>query len=154
MNQKEKHRLHNNWEYAKNLWTKKQKEFKLDGWELKKDHAKTRLGQCDHGKKIISISTYFMRGKGCNYSKVKNTLLHEIAHCLTPGQKHNLIWKKTALKIGCDGKVRSTMDVPPRNWKMVCRKCNWEKEYFRKPKADGKVCLKCKRPPIVQKMNK
>ncbi len=150
MNDKEKHRLNNNWEYAQKIWRKKQKEFDLYNWEIKKDHAKTRLGQCNHTKKIVSISSYFMRGKSCNYNKVKNTLLHEIAHCLTPGQKHNLIWKKTAIKIGCDGKITSTMDIPARNWLVFCKKCNRKKEYYRKKNIANNYCKKCKIPVLIK----
>ena len=152
MNNKEKHRLHNNWEYAKELWDKKSKELKLTDWSLKQNNTKTSLGVCNHNKKTIYISTYFMRGPSCNYNKVKHCLLHEISHALTPGQKHNLIWKKMCIKLGGDGRVCATMDIPARSWKLKCDKCKWVKEYYRKPKLDNKVCIKCKRKPKLEKI--
>jgi len=39
-----------------------------------------------------------------NEKEVKNVILHEIAHALTPKQHHNKIWKLKAISIGCDGK--------------------------------------------------
>lgn len=35
--------------------------------------------------------------------KVKDTILHEIAHALTPGHNHDYVWQKKAIEIGCDG---------------------------------------------------
>lgn len=154
MNKREKHRLHNNWEYAKRFWAKKKRELRLNGWMLKQNHTKTSLGQCDYNKKTIYLSTYFMRGPSCKYSKVRLALLHEVSHALTPGQNHNMIWKKQCLKLGGDGRVAATMDIPPRSWAMICLKCNWKKEYFRKPNLKNKVCLKCKSKPILRKLGK
>lgn len=152
MDSREKHRLDNNWIYAQDLWKKKTKQLKLYGWKLKMDHAKTRLGQCDHGKKVISISSYFMRGKSCNYNKVKNTILHEMAHALTIGHNHDKVWKKKCIELGGDGRVCATMDIPPRNYFIYCKTCKYRKEYYRKPNLKGKVCLKCKRKPILKKI--
>ena len=152
MDNKEKHRLQNNWEYAQKIWNIKYKEFKLKGWSLKKDHAKTRLGQCDHSKRIVSISTYFMRGKSCRYAKVKDTILHEIAHVLTPGHGHDRMWKNMCVKIGASPRICATMDIPPRSWVMICNNCNWRKEYYRKPVLHGRVCLKCKKIPRIKSL--
>ena len=38
-----------------------------------------------------------------NEDKVKDTILHEISHVLTPKQGHNNIWRTKAIEIGCDG---------------------------------------------------
>jgi len=154
MNAKEKHRLHNNWEYAQKYWKQRYKKLGLKEWSIKKNHTKTSLGICDHGKKTIFISTYFMRGPSCNYSRVKDTIIHEIAHALTPGQNHNMIWKKQCIALGGSGKIRDKMDIPPRNWAMSCRKCKWLKEYYRKPRMDGKVCLKCKTKPSLKSIKR
>ena len=151
---REKHRLDNNWNYALKFWKQKKSELKLQGWILKMDHPKTRLGQCDHQKKIVSISSYLMRGPSCNYKKVKQTLLHEIAHILTPGHKHDLIWKKQCIRLGGDGRVSASMDIPGKNWKLICKNCKWRKDYFRKPKLDNKVCMKCKSKPRLINLRK
>jgi predicted SprT family Zn-dependent metalloprotease len=60
-----------------------------------------RAGQCSWVKKVISLQPYFIE---CNYPiVVKRTILHEIAHALTPKQGHNKQWKKMARSIGDDG---------------------------------------------------
>lgn len=53
-------------------------------------------------KRLIEISdVIFARNQ--NEAALKNTILHEIAHLLTPNQGHNEVWKVTAQQIGCDG---------------------------------------------------
>ena len=151
--ERERHRLNNNWEYAKKLWKKRSVELGLTDWKLKMDHAKTRLGQCDHGKKTISISSYFMRGKSCNYNKVKATILHEMAHSLTLGHNHDKVWKKKCVEIGGDGRVKATMDIPPRSWRVKCRKCPLAIEYYRRPNIKNKICPKCKSSVKLTKIN-
>ena len=34
---------------------------------------------------------------------IRDTILHEIAHALTPGQHHNDVWRRKATAIGCTG---------------------------------------------------
>jgi len=146
-------RLQKNWKFCKSYFDKKSKEFKLTGWTIALDHAMKRLGQTNYNKKIITISKHLLRGPSCTEKKIKNTVLHEIAHALVgAGNGHNKKWKGMALKIGCNAKVCDTMDLPDAKWLMYCPKNCFKQGYFRKPKIDNKVCLKCKSSPLLKQL--
>ena len=147
----ERHRLNNNWYYAQQLWSTKAKRYRLKGWVLKLSHGRSYIGLCDHNYKTIYLSSYFMRGSSCNYAKVKKSLMHEIAHVLTPGQSHNNIWKNKCKRLGGDIRKAGTMDLAGMNWVIYCSFCKWRQETFNKPKK-GMICSKCVKPPSVKKI--
>ncbi|HTW93745.1 MAG TPA: SprT-like domain-containing protein [Tepidisphaeraceae bacterium] len=68
------------------------------GWKFKWDRATRRFGCCNHHRKTISLSLALTRLNP--ESQVRDTLLHEIAHALTPGHGHNRHWKKKCVEIG------------------------------------------------------
>jgi hypothetical protein len=76
------------------------KKHNLKNWSIKffkpEGELKNALGQCCHSEKIIKISI--------NNTKktIKDTILHEIAHALTPKENHNLIWQLKAFRIGAN----------------------------------------------------
>jgi len=87
------------------------------GWVFKFDGAKSRLGQCNYTRKTITISRH-MAGTG-TVENVTQTMLHEIAHALTPLYEkrysrtkgyhmakvgHGQSWKSKAHQIGYTGK--------------------------------------------------
>ena len=77
------------------------KKYKLDkkGWTFKWDYARTRFGLCDYGKKTIQLSTYLTQA--IPMSEVRDTILHEIAHALTPNDGgHGKEWMDMCVKIG------------------------------------------------------
>lgn len=87
---------------AKTLARKHMKEHGLFemGYKLKFDQAKRRFGQCSYRTKTISISQplTLLNEK----SHVNDTILHEIAHALTPGAHHGRQWKLKAAEIGAN----------------------------------------------------
>jgi hypothetical protein len=90
-----------------------------NGWSFKFDHAKRRYGCCAYSKRIISISGPLTEIR--EQDKVKNTILHEIAHALVgAGHGHDSVWKEKALEIGCNGE-RCGNDVRIKgNWIGEC----------------------------------
>ena len=74
----------------------------LTGWYFDFDRAKRRFGACHFRTKHISLSIYLVALN--DEVRVKNTILHEIAHALV-GAKHNhdAVWKAKAREIGCTG---------------------------------------------------
>lgn len=74
------------------------------GWIFEWLQSRKRFnlaGQCSHSRKVISLQPYFVLS---NYPViVKRTILHEIAHALTPGERHSKVWKEKAIALGCSG---------------------------------------------------
>ena len=72
----------------------------LTTWAFYFDNAKLRFGVCRTFKQEIALSKYLTQLN--NEEEVIDTILHEIAHGLTPGHKHNNTWKHVAKEIGCN----------------------------------------------------
>jgi predicted SprT family Zn-dependent metalloprotease len=81
----------------------KQHNLIASGWWFSFDNAKRRFGVCNYGLKKIGLSTHLVKLN--DESRVRNTILHEIAHALV-GRKHghDAVWRAKAIEIGCDGK--------------------------------------------------
>ncbi len=150
MKESEKRRLKYNWHYAKKLWLRKKEEHRLKGWSLKLRKIPNVAGYCSYMNKTITLSNLFMMGHNCDYSKVKKVLMHEIAHAVTPGQSHNEIWKNKCRKLGGDSRLAVTMVDLNLDWSLRCKKCGWRQDYSTKPNVVNKICIKCKRQPIVK----
>ena len=71
------------------------------GWHFAFDRANRRFGSCQYYRKRITLSKFLTELN--SEQEVRNTILHEIAHALTPGQHHNHIWRAKAKEIGCTG---------------------------------------------------
>ena len=70
------------------------------GWSFELDNSRRRMGVCRYGKKVIGMSRHL--APLAKDEKVKDTILHEIAHALVgSGHGHNHVWRAKALEIGC-----------------------------------------------------
>ncbi len=58
------------------------------------------LGKCVYDHKCIYLNAHHIDTH--NEELVKDTILHEIAHALTPGCGHNEVWKAKAKELGSD----------------------------------------------------
>lgn len=78
----------------------------LDGWTFRFDRALVRAGQCDYKNKEITLSPTLMAL--WTPAQQQDTILHEIAHALTPKDKgHGPEWQLMCIRIGAD---------PSRTW--------------------------------------
>jgi len=84
----------------------------LEGWTVKLDNAKARYGQCCHDTKQISLSRYLTAVR--TEAEVYNTVLHEIAHALTPRHRHDAVWQRKFIALGGDGKTHSDLKPEAR----------------------------------------
>ena len=69
---------------------------------------------------------------------VENTILHEIAHALTPGKGHGPVWRAKAIEIGCDGKrcySSEKIATPDAKYVAECPNC---KQVHKRHKASNK----------------
>jgi predicted SprT family Zn-dependent metalloprotease len=112
-------------------------ELQAEGWRVTIDKQKIRAGVCRYGPKTIGLSAYLIRLN--EESEVRNTILHEIAHALTPGAGHGPIWQAKALEIGARPDrcyTRDEMEMPVGNWKATCDACG--EDLFREKKPKGR----------------
>lgn len=75
--------------------------LKQRGWRLVLDNAKTRAGQTQYSTKTISLSRPMTKARDAQ--TVRNTILHEIAHALTPGHGHDRVWRAQHIALGGTG---------------------------------------------------
>lgn len=61
------------------------------------------LGLCDYKSKSIILNAHHIDIHP--KTEVINTIRHEIAHALTPGQGHNDVWATKAREVGCDNTI-------------------------------------------------
>ncbi len=117
----------------------------LEGqWSFRFDRATTRLGQCDHRSRSISVSRYLT--DKATPAEVTQVLLHEIAHALAgPRAAHGPRWRSIARQIGYVGGRTHTLEPAHDRAKWVgeCPRGH-EIVRFRRP---GKPvsCAKCDR---------
>ena len=117
------------------------------GWHFKFDSARSRAGVCMYRKKVIGLSRYLT--KAMSDEKVKDTILHEIAHALVGGRHgHDRVWQAKAIEIGCNGlrcydvsEVDQSL-MPQSKYTMSCPTCGKEAAVHRRPKR-RKSCGKC-----------
>ncbi len=95
----------------------------LDGWIFRWDGGKRRYGCCRYSRKAITISKYLAALNPIQ--KTIDTVKHEIAHALCPGQHHNHVWKRKAVEIGCSPErcYNETVIAPKAAFKLSCSNC-------------------------------
>lgn len=117
------------------------------GWRFRFDHARRRFGCCRYGAKIITLSrtlTLLNREE-----EVRDTLLHEIAHALCPGDGHGRRWRAKCVELGArpvrcysdDAVVSPARRAARYQW--GCRACDWWVERRRRTRGTF-VCTKCR----------
>lgn len=76
-------------------------EYNLSDWHIRLSADLTRpfLGMCSYKDKCIILNSFHIDTHPTE--EVKDTILHEVAHALTPLCGHNAIWAAKAKEIGC-----------------------------------------------------
>ncbi len=118
-------------------------KHELMSWGFQLDYARRRAGYCYYAKQVISLSRHFI--EKADAKEILNTLLHEIAHALTPRAGHGCEWRRMALAIGCDGKTRHALGplVEPA-FKGTCPSCGSTTRAHRLGRKRLQVaCRKC-----------
>lgn len=117
-------------------------KHKLDDWHFEFDGAKRRFGRCNQSRKLISLSVVLTDLN--DEDKVKDTILHEIAHALLgAGHGHDRYFKMKCVEIGCAPKrtYGDEVVVPKAKYIVKCPECG--KTFHsnkRRLKAWHKVC--------------
>lgn len=128
------------------------------GWTFFFDRSKKRFGQCVRSKLSITLSAYLVQLN--DERKVRETMLHEIAHALAPaGAHHGPAWKHQCRLLGIAPNrcYDSSVETPPGRYTGTCENCGHTFEKHRKPKSTTAYCIrtsKCKarKTPIQWRM--
>lgn len=116
------------------------------GWRFGFDTAKRRFGCCNHRYKSITLSKALVLVN--DEARVKNTILHEIAHAMVgPRHGHDAVWRSQAIAIGCDGKRCYTTQntvVPEARYIAVCNSCGHVHRKHRATRSVTACGLCCK----------
>jgi predicted SprT family Zn-dependent metalloprotease len=117
------------------------------GWRFEFTHHKTSLGTCFYDRKVIGFSKYFINSPP---ETITDTLLHEIAHALTPptAQSHGAHWRNVARSIGATPKScaeQGTFKVDAKfNYVIKCPNCNWQVRRYRMRRRNfNSYCPEC-----------
>jgi len=119
------------------------KQHGLTDWKFKFDRAYVRFGSCSSYLKKITLSKPLTELN--DESKVKETILHEIAHALVGSRhQHNHIWRNKAAQIGAKPErcYSLTVTQPKGRWLGKCPNCSREVYKYRKPRV-RRSCGKC-----------
>jgi predicted SprT family Zn-dependent metalloprotease len=125
----------------------------LRDWQFRFDHARRRFGSCRYRSKLITLSKplTFLNSE----EQVRDTILHEIAHALTPGDGHGWRWKAACRKLGADPKRcydEEEVVAPPRRvarYQMGCARCDWWVDRHRLSRRNL-VCRQCREPVVFE----
>jgi len=94
------------------------------GWTFTWSRAKKQFGVCRYRTKEIRLSRPLTELN--DREDVRDTILHEIAHALTPGAGHGWQWKMKAKEIGAKPNrcfKASDVNMPSHKIELVCGMC-------------------------------
>ncbi len=91
------------------------------GWRAAWDNGKRRAGACHYGTKTISLSRHIL--PGAPDAEVRETILHEVAHALTPGHNHDGVWRAKLIEMGGTGARTHSMETPKGRYEVHCANC-------------------------------
>jgi len=114
------------------------------GWCFEFDNSVRRFGVCKYYNKTIGLSRNLVLLN--DEEKVKDTILHEIAHAIV-GKKegHGQVWKDVCVQIGAkpercyDNKV----NTPTLKYSAVCKACGTKHEKSRLKYKNVRRSCKC-----------
>lgn len=113
----------------------------LANWKLKLGRGRWNAGLCHFDRHTIELSEPFVQAN--TSEKVRDLVLHEIAHAIADRVRHDAVWKATAKMLGCKAEPRPDLERPPGKWKLVCDHCGHAVHRVRKPDGRRRSCRIC-----------
>jgi predicted SprT family Zn-dependent metalloprotease len=119
------------------------------GYVFQWDRSKRRFGACYRGKSTISLSLDLTIRN--SEEQVRDTILHEIAHALTPGHHHDYTWKMACIRIGAKPErcYNSTVIKADHVYEAKCH-CMVHKAFRRIRR--NLICKHCRVPLVFQQV--
>lgn len=106
----------------------------LTDYRFKLNRRRRSLGMCFIESKRIELSTIYIQHNSADH--VCQTLLHEIAHALTPHHAHDKVWLDAVKKIGGRAKIKcADANMPAGLWRASCPSCAKVFSRHRKPRT-------------------
>lgn len=121
------------------------------GWTFAFDHAKRRFGRCNYTQRQITLSRPLTLLN--TLDEVRDTILHEIAHALAPGDGHGPRWRRVCVQIGARPRRcyddESVVSPPrrPAKMEMGCAACDWWAPRHRRS-TRAYLCKRCRSPVV------
>jgi len=118
------------------------------GWRFQFDTAISRFGYCSRYSRTISLSGPLTELN--SEAEVKDTIIHEIAHALTPSHGHDDVWKRKCVELGCKPircySSKTVVSPEVTKYRYECPSCGRQmtKTYIMRtsPRACGACCRK------------
>lgn len=122
---------------AKKLALELMKKHNVGYYKFQFDNALVRFGYCSWRRQVISLSRNLTKLN--SEAQVTDTILHEIAHALTPRHHHDKVWETKAKEIGCNGMrcYDDSVQRPMMKWTRTCPTCGKSSQVSRK--KSGKI---------------
>jgi predicted metal-dependent hydrolase len=111
-----------------------------EGWKLDFNNRKRSLGVCNYTKKTIYLSNHLIATG--DKAEITDTIAHEIAHTLCPGDDHGPTWRRVAISLGSNGnRCAEGFDMQIKHsWEVVhCETGEVFGHYHKKPRRDPKT---------------
>lgn len=115
-----------------------------DEWSVNYDNHVKRAGMCAYRTKTLHFSLKFAEQE--TEAEFTDTVIHEIAHALTIGHKHDAVWKRQARALGGTGTRTTRTQLPDEEypWVGTCATGTHKFKYLRKPKIADQPSVRCR----------
>lgn len=117
----------------------------MKDWWFAFDHARRRFGSCSWTMRKITLSRHLVLLN--DELEVAQTILHEIAHALTPGDGHGRAWAAKCVELGItparcyDEGHRAVVGVAPK-YQYKCDSCGQTVGRFKRMRSRT-ACADC-----------